>query len=667
MHADLAGRPDTQYEDLLRHVMANGAAKSDRTGTGTRSVFGAQLRFPLEQGFPLVTTKRVHFKSVALELLWFLRGDGNVRWLQERGVTIWDEWADADGDLGPVYGVQWRAWPTPDGRHVDQISDAARHPAPRPRLAPDDRVRLERRRDPADGAAPPATRCSSSTSRDGRLSCQLYQRSADLFLGVPFNIASYALLTQMIAQQVGLEPGDFVWTGGDCHIYDNHVEQVTEQLSRDPYPFPRLELRRAASLFDYEYDDLSVARLPAPPGHQGAGGRVSVALIWAQARGGVIGAGNALPWHLPEDQRHFRETTSGGTVVMGRATWQSLPDRFRPLPGRRNVVLTRDAGFVAPGAEVTDDLARGAAPAERGGPVWVIGGAQVYAAALPLADEVVVTEIDLDVDGDAFAPPVAGADWVLVDDRPAATAGTVGERPARTGSGATCAPTAPSRTASPRRPGCRPAPARKTTSSRVPTTRSASSSDREVVVVTARVAIPAARAAASPLGASSTTRHARAATPRRCAPSRNGSGSGLPRVTSSAVTTTCGAISPDAPIRASASGRVHEVTMAARPPGTAAIACEAPGSTTTPVDVLQLELVDPGQGTGQPVLRRSTSRTICCEGTPWNPCSRTGSTSCSSAQVTQLRTTAAVESTSVPSRSNRTAANVRPARAVRGS
>ncbi len=248
---------DTQYEDLLRHVMADGAAKADRTGTGTRSIFGAQLRFPLGQGFPLVTTKRVHFKAVALELLWFLRGDGNVRWLQERGVTIWDEWADAEGDLGPVYGVQWRAWPTPDGRHIDQISsllDTLRRDPDSRRLV----VSAWNVGELDKMALAPCHALFQFYVADGRLSCQLYQRSADLFLGVPFNIASYALLTQMVAQQVGLEPGDFVWTGGDCHVYDNHVDQVREQLGRQPFAFPRLELRQASSLFDYELDDISL-------------------------------------------------------------------------------------------------------------------------------------------------------------------------------------------------------------------------------------------------------------------------------------------------------------------------------------------------------------------------------------------------------------------------
>jgi thymidylate synthase len=247
----------TPYEDLLRHVMAHGTPKSDRTGTGTRSVFGHQLRFDLAAGFPLVTTKRVHLRSVVLELLWFLRGDSNVAWLREQGVTIWDEWAGPDGDLGPVYGVQWRSWPTPDGGHVDQIARVL----DQLRSDPDSRRIIVSAWNVADldrMALAPCHAFFQFYVADGRLSCQLYQRSADLFLGVPFNIASYALLTHMVAQQVGLEVGDFVWTGGDCHIYDNHVDQVTEQLSREPYPWPTLRLRRAASLFDYTLDDVEV-------------------------------------------------------------------------------------------------------------------------------------------------------------------------------------------------------------------------------------------------------------------------------------------------------------------------------------------------------------------------------------------------------------------------
>lgn len=247
----------TPYEDLLALVLDTGTPKADRTGTGTRSVFGHQMRFDLSEGFPLVTTKRVHLRSVVGELLWFLRGDSNVRWLQEHGVRIWDEWADADGELGPVYGVQWRSWPTPDGGTVDQLAQLLENL----RRDPDSRRHVVSAWNVADIPSMALAPCHAFFQfhvADGRLSCQLYQRSADLFLGVPFNIASYALLTHMVAQQVGLEPGDFIWTGGDCHIYDNHVEQVREQLTREPYPFPTLRLRRADSLFDYSFDDVVV-------------------------------------------------------------------------------------------------------------------------------------------------------------------------------------------------------------------------------------------------------------------------------------------------------------------------------------------------------------------------------------------------------------------------
>ncbi len=247
----------TPYEDLLRRVLETGTRKADRTGTGTRSLFGAQLRFDLQAGFPLVTTKRVHLRSVVYELLWFLRGDSNVRWLQEHGVSIWDEWAAPDGELGPVYGVQWRSWPTPDGGHVDQLAavlDGLRRD-------PDSRRHLVSAWNVAQIPQMALAPCHAMFQfyvADGRLSCQLYQRSADMFLGVPFNIASYALLTHMVAQQVDLQVGDFVWTGGDCHVYDNHVDQVREQLSRTPFPAPRLELDRAPSLFDYTFEDVHV-------------------------------------------------------------------------------------------------------------------------------------------------------------------------------------------------------------------------------------------------------------------------------------------------------------------------------------------------------------------------------------------------------------------------
>ena len=248
---------DTSYEDLLRLVLEKGRAKADRTGTGTRSIFGHQMRFDLSAGFPLVTTKRVHLKSVVYELLWFLRGDSNVRWLQEHGVTIWDEWADADGDLGPVYGVQWRSWPTPSGEHIDQISRVL----DTLRTNPDSRRMLVSAWNVAEldrMALAPCHVLFQFHVVDGTLSCQVYQRSADLFLGVPFNIASYALLTHMVAAQAGFSPGELIWTGGDCHIYDNHLAQVREQLSREPFAFPRLELAHRESLFDYRYEDVAV-------------------------------------------------------------------------------------------------------------------------------------------------------------------------------------------------------------------------------------------------------------------------------------------------------------------------------------------------------------------------------------------------------------------------
>jgi thymidylate synthase len=257
------------YERLLAHVLESGVHKADRTGTGTRSVFGHQIRFPLGQAFPLITTKRVHFRSVAVELLWFLRGDSNVKWLHDHGVTIWDEWADADGELGPVYGVQWRSWPAPDGSHIDQIGailDTLRNDPDSRRMV----VSAWNVSDIPRMALPPCHALFQFYVADGKLSLQLYQRSADLFLGVPFNIASYALLAHLVAQQAELEVGDLIWTGGDCHIYDNHLNQVNEQLSRRVLPFPQLEVRKAASLFGYDLADLTLVgyehhpALPAP-------------------------------------------------------------------------------------------------------------------------------------------------------------------------------------------------------------------------------------------------------------------------------------------------------------------------------------------------------------------------------------------------------------------
>ena len=254
-----------QYLDLLRLVLEQGAPKSDRTGTGTRAVFGHQMRFDLGAGFPLVTTKKLHLKSIVHELLWFLRGESNVAYLREHGVTIWDEWADADGELGPVYGVQWRHWRAADGRTIDQISAAVdllrRDPHSRRIVVSAWNVgELDRM------ALTPCHALFQFFVAHGRLSCQLYQRSADIFLGVPFNIASYALLTHMMAEQTGFEVGEFIWTGGDCHLYSNHLEQARLQLSRVPLPSPRLVIRRRPpSIFEYRFEDFEFAGYEAHP------------------------------------------------------------------------------------------------------------------------------------------------------------------------------------------------------------------------------------------------------------------------------------------------------------------------------------------------------------------------------------------------------------------
>lgn len=248
-----------QYLKLLQHIIDTGADKNDRTGTGTRSVFGYQMRFDLSEGFPLVTTKKTHLKSIIYELLWFLQGDTNIKYLKEHNVSIWDEWADENGELGPVYGYQWRSWPNPDGTHTDQIAKVIEQI----NRNPDSRRHMVVAYNPScvdQMALPPCHALFQFYVAEGKLSCQLYQRSADIFLGVPFNIASYALLTAMIAEQCNLAPGEFIWTGGDTHLYLNHVEQARLQLSRTPYSLPTLRLkRRPASVFDYEYADFEIA------------------------------------------------------------------------------------------------------------------------------------------------------------------------------------------------------------------------------------------------------------------------------------------------------------------------------------------------------------------------------------------------------------------------
>ena len=254
-----------QYHDLMKEVLAKGVQKSDRTGTGTISVFGHQMRFNLADGFPMVTTKKLHLKSIIYELLWFLKGSTNNNWLKERGVSIWNEWAAPDGELGPIYGYQWRSWPAPNGQHIDQIAEVIETI----KKNPDSRRIIVSAWNVADIPRMALAPCHAFFQfyvADGKLSCQLYQRSADIFLGVPFNIASYALLTHMVAQQCNLEVGEFIWTGGDCHLYSNHLEQVDLQLSRDFFPLPKLNiLRKPDSIFDYEFEDFEITGYECHP------------------------------------------------------------------------------------------------------------------------------------------------------------------------------------------------------------------------------------------------------------------------------------------------------------------------------------------------------------------------------------------------------------------
>jgi thymidylate synthase len=253
------------YLDLMRHVLDKGTPKSDRTGTGTLSVFGWQMRFDLQEGFPLVTTKKLHLRSIVHELLWFLQGATNTAYLRENGVSIWDEWADENGELGPIYGYQWRHWSSPDGQHIDQMADVVK----RIRQDPDSRRLIVSAWNVSDLPRMALAPCHAFFQfyvAGGRLSCQMYQRSADIFLGVPFNIASYALLTHLVAQQCDLQVGEFVWTGGDCHLYTNHLEQARLQLSREPYPLPRLVIhRRPNTLFDYRFDDFEIVDYQSHP------------------------------------------------------------------------------------------------------------------------------------------------------------------------------------------------------------------------------------------------------------------------------------------------------------------------------------------------------------------------------------------------------------------
>ncbi len=372
------------YLDLMREALDHGAVKMDRTGTGVRSLFGRQLRFDLAHGFPLVTTKKLHLKSIVRELIWFLRGDTNVAYLKAHGVSIWDEWADADGDLGPVYGKQWRAWEGPDGRTYDQIAwvidEIRRNPDSRRlvvsawNVAEIERMKLA-----------PCHCLFQFYVNGGRLSCQLYQRSADIFLGVPFNIASYALLTHLIAHECGLEAGEFVHTFGDAHLYRNHEDQARTQLARAPRPLPHLKLSDVGSIFDLNADAIAFEGYDPWPAikAQGRGVRdVPLVLVAAVARNGIIGAKGGLPWRLSSDLKRFKALTWGKPLVMGRKTFESIG---RALPGRETIVVTRDPAFAPSGVLVAHnldaalDLAAERASAMGADEIIIGGGGEIYA------------------------------------------------------------------------------------------------------------------------------------------------------------------------------------------------------------------------------------------------------------------------------------------------
>jgi len=407
-----------QYHELMERILADGAEKRDRTGVGTLSVFGHQMRFDLAAGFPLLTTKKVHLKSIVYELLWFLRGDTNIQYLKQHGVSIWDEWADERGELGPVYGQQWRSWPAADGRTIDQIG----HVVESIRKNPDSRRLIVTAWNPAEVekmALPPCHCLFQFYVAGGRLSCQLYQRSADVFLGVPFNIASYALLTLMVAQVTDLQPGEFIHTLGDAHLYLNHLEQARLQLSRAPRALPKMRINPAVKdLFAFRYEDFRLEGYDPHPAIRAAADSVqpsaAIVIVAAVGENGVIGRDGGLPWRLKSDMKHFRSLTWGKPVIMGRKTYLTLR---RPLPGRTNIVITRDRSFSAPGVLVTPNLenalaiGRGDALRRRVGEIAVVGGAEIYAQTLGLAERIALTLVHIRPQGETMFPPIDREVW----------------------------------------------------------------------------------------------------------------------------------------------------------------------------------------------------------------------------------------------------------------
>ncbi len=382
-----------QYLDLLQHIFDQGIEKEDRTGTGTISIFGYQMRFDLLQGFPILTTKKLHLKSIIYELLWFLQGGTNISYLQEHGVHIWDEWADENGELGPVYGSQWRSWTGADGKTTDQISSVIQQIL----LNPDSRRLIVNAWNVSEiekMALPPCHVLFQFYVAGDRLSCQLYQRSADVFLGVPFNIASYALLTHMVAQVCDLQVGEFVHTLGDVHLYKNHIEQARLQLTRQPFPIPRMRINPSVnSIFPFEVPMI-----------------VSLIVAMDEARG--IGREGRLPWHLGDDLKNFKRLTMGHHLVMGRRTFQSIG---RTLPGRTIIIVSRQISYEFAGCLVAHSLeqALGLVRSRGETEVFVAGGGEIFSQVLPFADRIYLTEVKTRDACDVFFPEFKQGDWLV--------------------------------------------------------------------------------------------------------------------------------------------------------------------------------------------------------------------------------------------------------------
>ena len=391
-----------QYLNLMQKVLDEGQKKSDRTGTGTLSIFGHQMEFDLSKGFPLVTTKKVHLKSIVHELIWFLQGSTNISYLKENGVSIWDEWADENGDLGPVYGAQWRSWPDGNNGTIDQIQNLIQGI----KTNPDSRRHIVSAWNPAlvdEMALPPCHSLFQFYVADGELSCQLYQRSADIFLGVPFNIASYALLTHMVAHVCNLKARKFVHTFGDAHLYLNHLEQAKLQLSRDTKLLPQLKLNSdVKNIFDFKFEDIEIINYESHP---------SITIVAAIASNNVIGQKNSLPWDIPEDLKRFKQLTSGHTILMGRKTFDSIG---RPLPNRTNIVMTKDTNYQKEGIEIVFDENEALDLIKNlNKKVFIIGGSKIYKLFEPLASSLMITRVLKDFEGDAFFPDIDWNNWQI--------------------------------------------------------------------------------------------------------------------------------------------------------------------------------------------------------------------------------------------------------------